>query len=215
MLKINGGRESKKTNAGWKNFSGSEWEKGLQLAEEMDKVLAPARDRLNSVFEFLMENLINGSLKSALRKKAGGNIGLPLETDFWNIDNPWIRFHSCQVDPRYPFSTSVQGTDHEFIFVEKAGFHSLISVANFANPDKLRPVNIPDDIYLSPYMQLMVEAIRHHKITDETHGNVEAIATWFRQEAKSRDLKMSNRLSEAMATAVRHPDAQQGRNPTK
>lgn len=66
------------------------------------------------------------------------------------------------------------------------------------------------DYYKSPYLKLMLDAAAHFDIVGEYVPLKKVIIGWFETEAASRNIHLSERMLELMATAIRPPEAQNG-----
>ncbi|GLS41571.1 hypothetical protein GCM10010869_71680 [Mesorhizobium tianshanense] len=71
-----------------------------------------------------------------------------------------------------------------------------------------------EDIYLSPFMQMMLDAVRHFKISDTPNPRLrkEEIKEYFVGRRLPNGQAISPNQAESMATFVRSPDAMKGGN---
>ncbi|MER8923422.1 hypothetical protein [Mesorhizobium sp. M0802] len=91
------------------------------------------------------------------------------------------------------------------------GWGEPILIANPKPKPEQRPAPNLDDLYLSPFMVLMVEAIRKFDIrADGPPPLVKTLVHFFEGQTLPGGRKVSTRMAEAMATAVRPPEAMDG-----
>jgi hypothetical protein len=63
--------------------------------------------------------------------------------------------------------------------------------------------------YSPPYLELMHQAIRHFRLTDQRQEKKEVLSDWFRSHPIEGE-PISKNLADAMATLIRLPSAQRG-----
>ena len=77
-------------------------------------------------------------------------------------------------------------------------------------PEPVRPANgAADEIYTTPYLDLMQAAIAQFGITPENQGKKDCLMDWFLEQQVEGE-PVSNKLADAMATLIRLPSAQRG-----
>jgi hypothetical protein len=77
-------------------------------------------------------------------------------------------------------------------------------------PEPMRPTQgAADEIYTTPYLDLMQAAIAHFGITPGNQGKKECLMDWFLEQQIEGE-PVSNKLADAMATLIRLPSAQRG-----
>ena len=77
-------------------------------------------------------------------------------------------------------------------------------------PEPVRPMQgAADEIYTTPYLDLMQAAIAHFGISPGNQGKKECLMDWF-LEQRIEGEPVSNKLADAMATLIRLPSAQRG-----
>ncbi len=164
----------------------------------------------NHVVEDLYDGILRGSVRTALREVSGGAIDDPLPASDWHQEKWRRRFDLCQMETRIEGYGPTRIVKN-YIFVNKGDLEKFVAGINARAEQFEMPRNVPDDVYLSPYMLLAIDAIRHHGITEHNHETVEAIKAWLVSEAKARGFELSNNMRDAIPTLIRHPVAQQGK----
>jgi hypothetical protein len=77
-------------------------------------------------------------------------------------------------------------------------------------PEPVRATEGSDVIpYSPPYLELMHQAIRHFRLTDQRQEKKEVLSDWFRSHPIEGE-PISKNLADAMATLIRLPSAQRG-----
>ena len=77
-------------------------------------------------------------------------------------------------------------------------------------PEPVRAANgAADEIYTTPYLDLMQAAIAQFGITPEYQGKKECLMDWFLEQQVEGE-PISNKLADSMATLIRLPSAQRG-----
>ena len=77
-------------------------------------------------------------------------------------------------------------------------------------PEPVRPAQgAADEIYTTPYLDLMQAAIAQFGISAGNQGKKECLTDWFLEQQVEGEL-VSNKLADAMATLIRLPSAQRG-----
>ncbi len=77
-------------------------------------------------------------------------------------------------------------------------------------PEPVRAANgAADEIYTTPYLDLMQAAIAQFGITAGNQGKKDCLTDWFLEQQVEGEL-VSNKLADAMATLIRLPSAQRG-----
>lgn len=66
-------------------------------------------------------------------------------------------------------------------------------------------------LYVSPYLELMLNAVIENEISEETFSKKEVLVDWFKRNWP-KDLQYSDKMTDTMATLIRHPAAQKGGN---
>lgn len=72
------------------------------------------------------------------------------------------------------------------------------------------PAAVQADYYKSPYLELMLDAAKHFDIVAEYVPLKKSITGWLAKEGTARNIHLSERMLELMATAIRPPEAQNG-----
>jgi hypothetical protein len=67
-----------------------------------------------------------------------------------------------------------------------------------------------DDYYLSPYIQLMLEAAEYFDIDESNPPMKKYITDWLKEQSAKKDIELSERMVEILATAIRPPESQKG-----
>jgi hypothetical protein len=146
-----------------------------------------------------------GEIASAMRQANGGGL-VKIRTDWWNTENWGVRFSHGQFDPQDPFSHNPPYSNAWLIFFSRPDVDRFI-----ADQACSAPLALDETIHFSPYLKVMLAAIRRAGVTSEnqpTKASLEAeiAALW------TGPLRLSNRLRAAMATLIREPESQKGRN---
>jgi hypothetical protein len=68
------------------------------------------------------------------------------------------------------------------------------------------------DYYVSPFVQLQLDALRHFNIDADNPPLKKQITDWLEKEAAARGIELSGRMLESLATSIRPPEAQKGGN---
>ena len=66
--------------------------------------------------------------------------------------------------------------------------------------------------YTTPYIEIMLETIREEKLSAENQSKAEALTDIIANKMAKRGLNKSEKLATAMATLIRMPESQKGRN---
>ena len=162
----------------------------------------PALARLSSVFRELIVRCESSELVTGYRFLAGGVVH-PIPPNWWNTEK-LDRFAMCQLHPKYPFAPGVTGDGYAWIFISRGSLERFIERQPFAprSPDL--------DMYLSPYLLVMLAVARSLQITPENQPKKEVVV----EELKRRwsgNKGLSAKLVDGMATLLREPESQLGR----
>lgn len=66
--------------------------------------------------------------------------------------------------------------------------------------------------YITPYMEIMLETIREEGLSTENQSKKDILTDIIAKKMAARGLKESSNLAKAMATLIRMPESQNGRN---
>lgn len=99
--------------------------------------------------------------------------------------------------------------DWEFIDIRVPRFLVKVIWPDFVPEVACAASDAMEEVYTTPYLELMQAAIMRFRITPETQGKKECLVDWF-QEQKIDGEPVSNKLADAMATLIRLPSAQRG-----
>lgn len=66
--------------------------------------------------------------------------------------------------------------------------------------------------YTTPYIEIMLETIREERLSAENQSKAEALTDIIANKMAKRGLNKSEKLATAMATLIRMPESQKGRN---
>jgi hypothetical protein len=89
-----------------------------------------------------------------------------------------------------------------------SAFNNLGKVQVISNSEN-KTLEIKEENYSSPFMELMIKCIKELKITSDNQPKKETLVDWFMRELKSIEAPSKNK-AEMMATLVRLPEAQKG-----
>ncbi len=99
--------------------------------------------------------------------------------------------------------------DWEFIDIRVARFLVKAIWPDYI-PEPVRPAHgAADEIYATPYLDLMQAAMAHFGISPGNQGKKECLMDWFLEQQIEGE-PVSNKLADAMATLIRLPSAQRG-----
>ncbi|MEM6461659.1 MAG: hypothetical protein AAF724_07075 [Pseudomonadota bacterium] len=184
-------------------FSKTEWQRGLQMARDLEEQRAKQRPLFNDVISRLIDRLRDGSLEAYLRDKTGGGF-VKLTAEAWNGEDLDARFDQCQLDPAQPFSRRSIGLNHRYIFVDAGGLSSLIEndCCKESNTDMKN--NEPKNEYFPPHVILAMEAVRHFQISEDNCPAVNVVERWLLGEGKAQGkaAQMGIELSPARAEMI-------------
>jgi len=86
---------------------------------------------------------------------------------------------------------------------------------SFSMPNVVPPAANPaqaDASYISPYVQLQLDAIKHFGIDATNPPLKKTIIDWLETQATEKGIELSGRMLESLATSIRPPEAQKGGN---
>ena len=141
-----------------------------------------------------------GGLVGSLRRDDGTHSDI--ELDRWNTENyrEWLRYGEVPLGDVFDSSEAMRHQTHH-LFIEREGLDSLLSISASNG-------GVSDELYLSPYMRLMHDTVRHCGITETHHSKIDdVIRPFIDAEWSKRGLPDSNILRKTMATMVRPPIA--------
>lgn len=200
--------------------SPSDWQRGLALLETESLRVRNRLIRRNAAMGAVVENAANGLLHFGIRPVKGGTLE-PLATEAWHIENWEHRFQYCQIKPSDPFSRDPGGegaqyVGYAYIFVSKASLKVL------ENPERhngeaadqsraLSPHAYPD---LSPYMKALLAVSVNLGISPTNQPKKESLKADI-TAAWNYPFPLSERILDAMATILREPESQAGKNRTR
>lgn len=82
---------------------------------------------------------------------------------------------------------------------------------NTAITAPLTPLPPPtQDYYFSPYIQLMLEAAEYFDIDETNPPMKKYITDWLKEQSAKKNIELSERMVEILATAIRPPESQKG-----
>ena len=97
--------------------------------------------------------------------------------------------------------------DWEFIDIRMPRFMVKAIWPDFVLPAV--PMQLPESLYSTPYLDVMQAAIMHFGLNAENQGKKECLLDWFLEQQVEGE-PVSNKLADAMATLIRLPSAQRG-----
>jgi hypothetical protein len=152
-----------------------------------------------------------GRLATAIRLREGGAM-MSVRPEWWNTERWAGRFFYGELDPGRPFDTDPPHSRGCPIFVQRSDLDRLVLAHLLRHfPDLGERPAMAADLHLSPYLKVMLAVVRRANVTPENQPNklsleAEINAIW------PGDSPLSARLRSAMATLIREPESQQGRN---
>lgn len=152
-----------------------------------------------------------GALRTAVRAVAGGSM-TSLERDVWNGERFVARWAECKIDIYDPFGGRTSGHRHLWIFVVRPDLDRLLWPAPPKQPDA--SANDLDGVHLSPYLKTMIEVARALVVAPDRQPKKEHVMDEI-MKRWDHDRALSNNQVSLMATFIREPEAQIGRNPKK
>lgn len=188
-------------------FTPSQWIAAQDAWQEEKAGILAGRRRFAAVKLAIREHCAWARLSAAVRDISGGDFRA-IEAEKWNTERFGEWFSKCQI----PSSAAFGGwgnSDHRryWLFIERA---SLTRICG--NVATVGPSQNESSIYFSPYMRLMLEAIRRQNLTREDQSTVESIKSTLREVAREMNIDLSERLEKAMPTIMREPESKNGRN---
>jgi len=107
---------------------------------------------------------------------------------------------------KYSFG-GLTARDWEFIDIRMPRFMVKAIWPDFVLPAV--PMQLPESLYSTPYLDVMQAAIMHFGLNAENQGKKECLLDWFLEQQVEGE-PVSNKLADAMATLIRLPSAQRG-----
>jgi hypothetical protein len=165
--------------------------------------------RITDVVLTLREHFAFGRLIGVIQRYNGTFEPLPAE--IWNTRDyeQWFNADFKAPSTATGWHDSPFGTPECWLFVERNGLLRVTS-AKMELSDTDNPPEVGN--YLSPYMRIMLEAIRRQNLTREDQSTVESIKSTIREIAKEMNVELSERLEKAMPTLMREPESKKGRD---
>jgi hypothetical protein len=166
---------------------------------------AAKRERFTKITNLIVTGFANGALVCALRTEQGGEPFVPVKADVWNTEHydEWIKA-CCMKQVKVDIFMGSSDTTRYWIFVGKKGLDQFLIPAEPTHP------GLTNDIYLSPYMRLMVDVVKQFGIADDDQSKIELVQEYIDKQWPIRGLPESKKLRTSMATMVRDPAAQSG-----
>ena len=170
--------------------------------------------RLRDVVLNMREHCAFGRLVGAIQRHNGTFEPIPAEA--WNT-----RDYEQWFDTDFKAPSTVTGRyghplasiSECWLFVERDGLSRLGNARSVLASAK-GPAEA--ETYLSPYMQLMVDAVRDLGISQTYQSKIEdVIMPYLIEQWQLRGLPESKKVREAMATMLREPESQKGRQANK
>lgn len=170
------------------------------VQENNDEVLA-ARSRFDDALKVLSEYCIYRKLYVAIR--LGNGTFADIDSGSWSTGayHEWVRAGCASIAEA--LDTDQGGDILCPLFVQQDGLNEHFPASGPAPSDL-------SDIYLSPYIRLMIDVVRKYEITDKNHSKIDVLVKFILDEFPKRGLPVSDKLATSMATLVRSPAAQSG-----
>jgi hypothetical protein len=153
----------------------------------------------------------SGTLACATRPKPGGQF-TKLEQAIWNSERCHHWFLCCDISLQAPYDTDEESnwsTTKQWLFVTNE------SLARFTAPALGAPPSHTSR-HLSPYVRLMIDVIDDLGITPTNQPNLESLKKEFTDRwLKLVNEELSDRLAHGMASLVRDPESQGGRDKSR
>lgn len=185
----------------------SEWALARQISVAQHESERQSLNRFLEVLWRLSAAFKEGSINTATRDFDGGRENVQ-EPFFWNTENNWPRFCTCQINPQEPYARAVISHGGAFIFVERRSLEKALT------PPRAETVGEPEPSmgvgYLSPYVRCMIRTSHSLRITPENQPKVASLEAEFSKYWDGPG-DLSGRDKKAMATLVRDPQSKDGR----
>jgi hypothetical protein len=181
-----------------------QWSLVLSAESDFLKDRPVVRERLAAAERAMQDACARGVAVSAT-KGVNGDFW-EIKPERWNRDDAltWLRDGIIIEYDAHPNSHGGAGNQRYYLFFRKDSVAAATGTTAKSAP--------AFEGYLSPYMMLMLDVIAACGITADDQSKVEnVILPYIESEWKKRGFPDSNNLRKAMATMVRHPDAQAGR----
>ncbi|HEY8596256.1 MAG TPA: hypothetical protein VIL84_13520 [Devosiaceae bacterium] len=183
-------------------YSTELWEKACAFNEKDNQERHAAIKRMRRARTTMATAFADGELSCHLRPILGGKISAQLDPDLWNTEEIDARFETCQMsDQPFDFYASY---DRQWIFVGRE------SLDRYCGGLGTTPVQPEISQHLSPYLKLMITVSGALQVSPENQPKLEEVLAKLR-ELWPDNLTMSDRMLNAMATAIREPEMQLGR----
>ena len=133
----------------WPIPTPEEWARAVTLTLSLAEARRSEFSRYIEVCQRLAYAFKHGRILTATRGIGGGQ-EYPQDRYFWNTENFWERFATCQVDVLEPFRPALVPATAAYIYVDRV---SLTRVLTAEPADSERSsIQISPDEYLSPYL---------------------------------------------------------------
>lgn len=197
----------------WPMPSDDDWARAVALARRFSEQTRKEFNRFLEVCARLAHAFKHDTFLTGTRDFNGGVIS-PRDRWFWNTENFWWRFHTCQVDLADPYRAAVISTGGALLFVERASIIAALQPPPEAEQSPSQP-EFRQEEYLSPYLRCMIEATRALKITaNDPRKKDELIAVLPKYWPGAAD-DLTRADVERMATFLREPAHKKGRGRKK
>ena len=195
-----------------KSGSDSDDEEDTATEDAFEIYEAAMITRRNEIVRRFIAACRSGTLACAVRPKLGGPF-TKLEQTIWNSERCHHWFQYCDISLQSPYDTdegSNWSTTKQWLFVTN---ESLAKFAGYTL-ETILPSNTSR--YLSPYMRLMIRVVEDLDITPANQPKLETLKGEFIERWKKlTDEDLSDRLAHGMASLVRDPESQGGRDKSR
>ena len=197
----------------WPMPSDDDWARAVALAQRFSEQSRKEFNRFFEVCARLAHAFKHGTFLTGTRDFDGGVI-CPQDRWFWNTENFWWRFHTCQVDLADPYRAAVKPIGGAFIFVERNSIIAALQPPQEAEQPAPQP-EFRQQEYFSPFVRCMIDATRALKITANDERKKDEIVAELRKYWSGAPDELTGADIEHMSTFLREPAHKKGRGRKK
>ena len=188
-------------------FRSEEWDVAVALAQAELQEAAPRLRRFARVKQVIARAGESGALAFSARPVRGGAMYV-VPREHWNTDNWEPRFTIGQYNPSDPYGAAFAGEKFYCLFVEEESLATLVVALSGA---PVAESAAGPEATLSPYLRFMLALSRRLNLSPENQIPKAALEAEIKNAWRG-DPPLSERLVQAMATLMREPESQLGRN---
>lgn len=188
----------------WPMPTEEEWSRACVISQRLSDERRQVFNRFFQLCSHLSSAFKDGTIMTATRGFDGGP-EIVQDRSFWNTENYWPRFCTCQIDPQEPYRRTIVPTGGAYIFVERISLEKAL---------RLKPAeDVLEggvDEYLSPYLRCMIEVSRALGITPTHQPKIDFLKAEIPRFWHGVPPLTGQDISR-MATLLREPDSKSGR----